>query len=119
MHELAPLISDLAIMLMVAGIVVLIFQRIHQPVVLGYLVAGMIIGPFTPPYGLITDEVNIKIISELGVIFLMFSLGLEFSFHKLTKVGFSAVITGLIDVSAMVVLGYLAGAWLGWGYHDR
>lgn len=119
MHELAPLISDLAIMLMVAGIVVLIFQRIHQPVVLGYLVAGMIIGPYTPPYGLITDEANIKIISELGVIFLMFSLGLEFSFHKLTKVGFSALITGVIDVGMMIILGYFAGAWLGWSHHDR
>ena len=119
MHDLAPLISDLAIMLMVAGIVVLLFQRIQQPVVLGYLVAGMIIGPYTPPYGLITDEANIKIISELGVIFLMFSLGLEFSFHKLTKVGFSALITGVIDVSIMVLLGYFAGAWLGWDYHDR
>lgn len=119
MHDLAPLISDLAIMLMVAGIVVLLFQRIHQPVVLGYLVAGMIIGPYTPPYGFITDEINIKILSELGVIFLMFSLGLEFSFHKLTKVGFSALITGVIDVSMMVLLGYFAGAWLGWDYHDR
>lgn len=119
MHDLAPLISDLAIMLMVAGIVVLIFQRIHQPVVLGYLVAGMIIGPNTPPHGLITDQANIKILSELGVIFLMFSLGLEFSFHKLTKVGFSALITGVIDVGMMVMLGYFAGAWLGWGYHDR
>lgn len=119
MHDLAPLISDLAIMLMVAGIVVLIFQRIHQPVVLGYLVAGMIIGPYTPPHGLITDQANIKILSELGVIFLMFSLGLEFSFHKLTKVGFSALITGVIDVGMMVILGYFAGAWLGWSYHDR
>lgn len=118
MHELAPLISDLAIMLMVAGFVVLIFQRIRQPVVLGYLVAGMIIGPYTPPHGFVTDTANIKIISELGVIFLMFSLGLEFSFHKLTKVGFSALITGVIDVSMMVMLGYFAGRLLGWDYHD-
>lgn len=119
MHELAPLISDLAIMLMVAGLVVLLFQRIQQPVVLGYLVAGMIIGPYTPPHGFITDMTNIKIISELGVIFLMFSLGLEFSFHKLTRVGFSALITGIIDVSIMVTLGYMAGGLLGWNYHDR
>mgnify|MGYP003646803401 CR=1 FL=1 len=118
MHELAPLISDLAIMLMVAGIVVLLFQRIRQPVVLGYLAAGMIIGPHTPPYGLVTDLENIKILSELGVIFLMFSLGLEFSFHKLTKVGFSALLTGVIDVSMMVMLGFFAGKWLGWGYHN-
>src|SRR5689334_20272880 len=99
MHDLAPLILDLTIMLGVAAAVVLLFQRIKQPVVLGYLVAGMLIGPYTGTFGLVTDISNIKILSELGVIFLMFSLGLEFSFHKLTRVGFSALITGLIDVS--------------------
>jgi CPA2 family monovalent cation:H+ antiporter-2 len=114
MHELAPLILDLTIMLGVAGIVVLLFQRIKQPVVLGYLVAGMLIGPHTTTYGVVTDIPNIKILSELGVIFLMFSLGLEFSFHKLTRVGFSALITGLIDVSLMIVFGYIAGLLLGW-----
>ncbi len=114
MHELAPLILDLTIMLGVAGLVVLLFQRIKQPVVLGYLVAGMIIGPYTSRFGLVTDIPNIKILSELGVIFLMFSLGLEFSFHKLTRVGFSAFITGLIDVSFMVLLGYCAGLLLKW-----
>lgn len=119
MHALAPLIHDLALMLGVAALVVVLFQRIRQPVVLGYLVAGMIIGPYTPPYGLVTDIPNIKILSELGVIFLMFSLGLEFSFQKLTRVGFSALITGLIDVSFMVVLGISAGWMMGWGYQDR
>lgn len=119
MHDLAPLIHDLAIMLGVAAFVVILFQRIHQPVVLGYLVAGMIIGPYTTPHRFITDEINIKILSELGVIFLMFSLGLEFSFHKLTKVGFSALITGIIDVSLMMLLGYTAGIILGWDNNDR
>jgi K+:H+ antiporter len=119
MHDLAPLIHDLAIMLGVAGLVVILFQRIHQPVVLGYLVAGMIIGPFTFSHKIIVDVDNIKILSELGVIFLMFSLGLEFSFHKLTKVGFSALITGLIDVSLMLLLGYTAAVLLGWQHNDR
>jgi len=119
MHELAPLLQDLTIMLGVAGLVVLIFQRIHQPVVLGYLVAGMIVGPYTTSQNLITDVENVKILSELGVIFLMFSLGLEFSFHKLTKVGFSALITGIFDVSLMLLLGYGAASLLGWNYNDR
>lgn len=114
MHNLAPLILDLTIMLGVAGIVVLLFQRIKQPVVLGYLVAGMIIGPHTSEFVLVNDIPNIKILSELGVIFLMFSLGLEFSFHKLTRVGFSAFITGLIDVSFMIFLGYCAGLLMNW-----
>lgn len=118
MHQLAPLIHDLTIMLCVAGIVVLIFQRIQQPVVLGYLVAGMIVGPYTTPNQFITDIENIKILSELGVIFLMFSLGLEFSFHKLTKVGFSALITGIFDVSLMMIVGYSAGVIMGWDYNN-
>jgi len=114
MHELAPLIFDLTIMLGVAGVVVLLFQRIKQPVVLGYLVAGMLIGPYTTHFGLVTDIPNIQILSELGVIFLMFSLGLEFSFHKLTRVGVSALITGFIDVSFMILLGYCAGLLMKW-----
>ena len=118
MHQLAPLIYDLAVMLGLAGIVVLLFQRIHQPVVLGYLVAGMIVGPYTPPHALVNDISNIQILSELGVIFLMFSLGLEFSFHKLKSVGFSASVIGLIEVLMMVVIGYVAGLALGWTHFD-
>lgn len=114
MHELAPLIYDLALMLGLASIVIILFQRIHQPVVLGYLVAGLIIGPHTPPYSLIKDVANIKILSELGVIFLMFSLGLEFSFQKLARVGFSASVTGTIEVVLMTAIGYLVGRMLGW-----
>jgi len=118
MYELAPLIYDLAIMLSVAAVVVLLFQRIHQPVVLGYLVSGMLIGPYITKNGFITDINNIKILSELGVIFLMFSLGLEFSFHKLTKVGFSALITGIFDVSLMILFGYLVAFIIGWSYNN-
>ncbi|HEU5281761.1 MAG TPA: cation:proton antiporter [Gammaproteobacteria bacterium] len=118
MHSLAPLIYDLTLMLGIAGIVILVFQRIHQPVVLGYLVAGMILGPYTPPHNLITDEPNIKILSELGVIFLMFSLGLEFSFHKLTRVGLSALVTGIMNVFFMFGVGFIAGRLLGWKMDD-
>lgn len=118
MHTLAPLIYDLTLMLGVASVVILLFQRIHQPVVLGYLVAGIILGPYTAPYHLITDEPNIKILSELGVIFLMFSLGLEFSFHKLTRVGLSALITGIMNVFFMFGVGFVAGHLLGWQFED-
>src|SRR6185437_15093253 len=98
MHELAPIIKDLAIILIVAGLVTVIFQRIRQPVVLGYLVAGLIIGPHSPPHALVNDIPNIQVLADLGVIFLMFSLGLDFSFHKLTKVGFSVGMIGSIEV---------------------
>ncbi|MDX1902315.1 MAG: cation:proton antiporter [Gammaproteobacteria bacterium] len=118
MHTLSPFIQDLAIMLGVASLVTLLFQRIRQPVVLGYLVAGMIIGPYTPPYHLISSMDEIQVLSQLGVVFLMFSLGLDFSFHKLTRVGFSASITGFIEVSLTVTIGFLTGMMLHWPFHE-
>lgn len=113
-----PLIFDLAIMLGIASLVTLFFQKIGQPVVLGYLISGIIIGPYTPPHILVNDIPNIKILSELGVIFLIFSLGLEFTFHKLTRVGFSASITGLFEVLLMTALGFVIGKLLNWPFND-
>lgn len=116
--ELAPLIRDLAVILLVAGLVSLLFHKIRQPVVLGYLIAGMIVGPYTPPFPLVRDLPSIHTWAELGVIFLMFSLGLEFSFRKLASVGLSASITGLFEVVVMVLLGFGTGRVLGWSYMD-
>ncbi len=118
MHEIAPLIKDLAIILGIASIVTLLFQKIRQPIVLGYLISGIIIGPYTPPHALISDVPTIKTLSELGVIFLMFSLGLEFSFRKLQRVGFSAGITGLVEVVFMLLIGFIAGQAMGWSFYD-
>lgn len=118
MQTVSPFIQDLAIMLGVASLVTLLFQWIRQPVVLGYLVAGMLIGPYTPPHHLITSMSEIRLLSELGVVFLMFSLGLDFSFHKLTRVGFSAGITGIIEVSCTVIAGFLVGTLLHWPFHE-
>lgn len=118
MHELAPLIKDLAIILLVAGMVTLIFQRIRQPVVLGYLVAGLIIGPHSPPHAFVNDVPNIQVLADLGVIFLMFSLGLDFSFHKLTKVGFSVGMIGSIEVILMLLIGFAAGQAIGWDFYS-
>ncbi len=118
MHDLAPIITDLAVILGVASFVTLLFQWIRQPVVLGYLVAGIIVGPHLLTNSLLSDIPNIKAIAELGVIFLMFSLGLEFSFHKLVSVGFSASITGLLEVILMMVLGFSVGHAIGWSFYD-
>lgn len=118
MLELAPLIKDLAVILGVASIVALLFQKIRQPVVLGYLIAGIIIGPYTPPHAFVSDIPNIQILSELGVIFLMFSLGLDFSFHKLKQAGFSASITGLVEVVSMLGIGMATGFLIGWPFYD-
>jgi len=118
MTHLAPLIKDLAVILSVAGFVTVIFQRIKQPVVLGYVIAGLLVGGHALPLRLIGDESDIRVWAELGVIFLMFSLGLEFSFRKLARVGIAAAITALFEVTCMLLLGYGVGLWMGWSSSD-
>jgi CPA2 family monovalent cation:H+ antiporter-2 len=118
MHGIT-LLQDLAVVMIVAGLVTIIFHRLNQPVVLGYILAGVIIGPHTPPFPLITDEERIRILSELGVILLMFSLGLEFSLRKLRQVGKSALITAALEIPLMAWLGYQIGGLFGWGTMDR
>ncbi|MGE5167760.1 MAG: cation:proton antiporter, partial [Deltaproteobacteria bacterium] len=78
MHTIA-FIQDLAVIMLAAGVVTVLFHLLRQPVVLGYIAAGVLIGPHTPPYTLVTDEQSISTVAELGLIFLLFSLGLEFS----------------------------------------
>lgn len=102
-----------------AGAVSFVFQRIRQPLVLGYIIAGLLIGPHMFSYRMVLDLPNIRIWAELGVIFLMFSLGLEFSFRKLAKVGISASVTSIFEVSAMALVGFGLGTFLGWSNWDR
>ncbi|MFW7378728.1 MAG: cation:proton antiporter [Oligoflexus sp.] len=113
MH-LPDLIQDLAIILGVAAIVTFIFRLIKQPVVLGYIVAGIIVGPYTPPLFKVSDKASIETWAELGVIFLMFALGLEFSFRRLAKVGVSAATTAALQIVTMIFLGYTLAQILGW-----
>ncbi len=113
MH-LYPLIQDLAVILALSSIVSLICQRFRQPIVLGYLIAGVIAGPYTPPFSLVLDITGVKIWAELGIIFLMFSLGLEFSFRKLLKVGITAAVTGPLEAFFMLGVGFATGKFLGW-----
>src|SRR5882672_3154735 len=117
MHEIAFL-QDLAVVMIVAGFVTIVCHRLKQPVVLGYIVAGVIIGPHTPPFPLIKDEESIKTLAELGVVFLMFSLGLEFSLRKLRKVGFAALIAAALEILLMVWVGYEIGRAFGWKAMD-
>ena len=97
MHSVAFL-QDLAVVMIVAGLVTVICHHFKQPVVLGYIIAGVIIGPHTPPFPLIKDKEGIDTLSELGLVFLMFSLGLEFSLRKLQKVGFTALIAAALEI---------------------
>lgn len=110
MNHLDPLISDLALILMLAGITTLLFKWMKQPVVLGYIVTGFLAGPHFSFFPTVTDVANIDIWAEIGIIVLLFSLGLEFSFRKLVNVGGSAVITALVIVVGMMLLGYAADA---------
>ncbi len=114
MGHLATLISDLALLLVVAGITTLLCKKIDQPLVIGYILAGFLIGPvvsFVPTVG---DMNNINLWAEIGVIFLMFSLGLEFNLHKLAEVGTTAIVSALIQIAGMMALGYGIGLALGW-----
>ncbi|PAA35618.1 cation:proton antiporter [Pseudomonas fragi] len=117
MHAIS-FIQDLAVIMLVAGVVTILFHRFKQPVVLGYIVAGFIIGPHTPPFGLIHDEETIKTLAELGVIFLMFCLGLEFSLRKLFKVGATAFIAAFMEITLMIWIGYEIGRWFNWNTMD-
>ncbi len=117
MHA-AGFIQDLATIMLIAGIVTILFHRFKQPVVLGYIVAGVIIGPHTPPFQLIQDTHTIQILAELGVVFLMFSLGLEFNLKKLSKVGGTAFVAALAEIALMIWIGYEVGQWFGWNAMD-
>ncbi|WP_413557369.1 cation:proton antiporter [Bdellovibrio sp. HCB209] len=118
MHNLPALISDLALILGTAGIVTLLFKRLNQPVVLGYLVAGFLIGPKVGLFGTVSSSEGVQLWADIGVIFLLFALGLEFSFKKLIRVGGSAGITALFEVGFMTLIGFTTGKLLGWDLMD-
>lgn len=117
-HHLQPLISDLGLILMTAGIAVLLFKLIKQPLVLGYLIAGFLAGNHFDFFPTITEMKSVEVWAEIGVIILLFSLGLEFSFKKLMKVGGTASITAITQIITMVIIGYLVGRWMDWGQMD-
>ena len=117
MHGLG-LVQDLAVVMAAAAVATILCQRLKQPVVLGYILAGIVIGPNTPPVCLVSDEAAIKTLSELGVILLMFSIGIHFSFRKLREVGMAAVVAAIVEIAGMFLLGYQAGLWMGWSRMD-
>ena len=109
MNHLPHLIQDLALILIVAGITTLLFKRLKQPVVLGYILAGLLVSPNFKLFPTVTDIENVRAWADIGVIFLLFTLGLEFSFKKLMHVGGTSSITALIEVSAMLGIGFVPG----------
>lgn len=117
MH-LPHLIQDLAYTLLIAAFVTLIFKRLKQPVVLGYLIAGFLVSPYFPLSPSVVDSEGIKVWAEIGVIFLLFGLGLEFSFRKLLEVGRQASVTAVMEILVMLGAGYALGQAFGWSKMD-
>ncbi len=118
MTELPAMIHDLALMLIVAGIVTLIFKRLKQPLVLGYIVAGFLVSPHMPYTASVADSENVHLWADIGVMFLLFSLGLDFSFKKILKMGASPFISTITIIFSMSMLGVCVGHAFGWSKMD-
>ena len=118
MNDIPFLVKDLALILMMAGIVTLIFKRLKQPLVLGYIVAGFLVSPHMPYTMSVIDESDIKTWADIGVIFTLFSLGLDFSFKKIVKMGASPIIATAVIVFSMMMLGISVGHGFGWDRMD-
>lgn len=107
------MITDLAVMLLTAGLITILFKKIKQPLILGYILAGFLISPYFPLFFNVEDMDSINLWSEIGVIILMFHIGLEFNLHKLAKLGGTAVISAIIKMSGVMLTGYLVGILMG------
>lgn len=118
MAQLPTLVNDLALILISAGIITLLFRLLKQPLVLGYIVAGILIGPHIDIFPTVVDASSVEIWAEIGVIFLLFALGLEFSLKRLINVGRSALITAGTELFFMICVGFIVGQLLGWGLID-
>lgn len=114
MAENLKLVADLALILISAGVVTIIFKLLKQPLVLGYIVAGFLVGPHLHIFPTVTDISEVEVWSEIGIIFLLFGLGLEFSFKKLFSVGSKAFVTALVGILVMIAVGVLLGLIMGW-----
>ncbi len=118
MAELPPLIQDLALILVVAGVVTIIFKKLKQPLVLGYIMAGFLVSPHMPYVTSVVDMSNIHLWADIGVMFLLFSLGLDFSFKKILKMGASPIISTISIIFSMSVLGVCVGQLFEWSKMD-
>ena len=118
MSQLEPLIADLALILICAGFMTLLFKSLKQPIVLGYIVAGFLASPNMPYMPSVTDMHGIHLWSDIGVIFLLFALGLEFSFKKILKMGAAPIIAALAIILGMMYVGSFTGSLFGWSDMD-
>src|SRR3954469_18153737 len=112
-HHANVFLTNLAMVLCVAAVTTVVFQRLRQPVVLGYILAGLLVGPHVP-FPLVADSSTVHGLSELGVILLLFGIGLEFTMGKLLRVGASAGIVAVVEISVMIIVGDATGQLFGW-----
>ena len=118
MESLPALFSDLALILVTAGVTTVLFKWLKQPLVLGYIIAGLLIGPYFPWFPVINDHESVEIWSEIGMVFLLFAIGLEFSFKKLKKQAGTVGITALTELVSMCIIGFFLGKLMGWSHMD-
>ncbi|MBR3490751.1 MAG: cation:proton antiporter [Bacteroidales bacterium] len=118
MESLPALFSDLALILVTAGVTTVLFKWLKQPLVLGYIIAGLLIGPYFPWFPVVSDHESVEIWSEIGMVFLLFAIGLEFSFKKLKKQAGTVGITALTELVSMCIIGFLLGKLMGWSQMD-
>ena len=116
--EEITLLKDFAIIMVVAALVTLVFRKLRQPLVLGYIIAGLIVGPYMLPLFSVDDIHNIRLLADLGLILILFSMGLEFSWSKIRHVGFSILMIGVVEIVTMISLGYALGQLFGWSEKD-
>lgn len=111
-------IKDFGIIMVLAGAITFVFRRLHQSPIVGYLLAGLLVGPYTLPVALVAEPETIGLVADLGLILLLFGLGLEFSWDKIRQIGISALVIGVLEILTMFSIGYSLGRLLGWSTMD-
>ncbi len=111
-------ITDLAVVMVIASVVAFIFYKLKQPLIIGYLIAGIIIGPYTPPFSFVQQTEFLSVFAEIGVVLLLFTVGLEFPLSRLRSIGRVVIGVSAIEIALMLLISFLVGSFLGWGFYD-
>lgn len=111
-------ITDLAVVMVIASVVAFIFHKLKQPLIIGYLIAGILIGPYALPFNLISQTEFLSVFAEIGVVLLLFTVGLEFPLSKLRSLGRVVIGVSALEIALMLIISWVVGTFLGWGFYD-
>ncbi|MGD6850873.1 MAG: cation:proton antiporter [Candidatus Bathyarchaeia archaeon] len=111
-------ITDLAVVMVISSVVAFIFYKLRQPLIIGYLIAGVIIGPYTPPFSFVQETEFLSVFAEIGVVLLLFTVGLEFPLRRLRSIGRVVIGVSAIEIALMLIVSWAVGHFLGWGFYD-